>query len=77
MLFGYTVKDLLNKRVTVFIPEPFKTPHNQYVYNHLTTGKTKIIGMGNRRLPLLQKDGTLASITLSVTKVLGTGSEVK
>jgi PAS domain-containing protein len=36
---------------------------------HLATGVTKIIGVGNRRLPILRKDGLLSTMTLSVTKV--------
>jgi PAS domain S-box-containing protein len=74
-LFGYKPHELIGKSILELIPEPYKSKHDQFVYNHVTTGVTKIIGVGNRRLPVVQKDGSLASIMLSVTKV-SMGSKV-
>jgi PAS domain-containing protein len=53
----------------MLIPEPFKKNHTAYVNRHLSTGVTKIVGLGNRRLPIVQKNGRLTAILLSVTKV--------
>ena len=68
-IFGYKANDLLGKGIETVIPDPYKKNHSTYVMKHLTTGVTKIIGLGNRRLPILCKDGHLSAMTLSVTKV--------
>ncbi len=80
-LFGWRSDDLIGKDISILfftsrltlpytlIPEPFKRNHSNYVMRHLSSGVTHIIGVGNRRLPLVQKDGTCAAILLSVTKV--------
>jgi PAS domain S-box-containing protein len=74
-LFGYTQSDLLDKKLNILIPEPYRTPHDDFIFRHLSSGVTKIIGMGRRRLPIVNKDQTISAILLSVTKV-SVGSEL-
>ncbi|MET0093140.1 MAG: diguanylate cyclase, partial [Sedimenticola sp.] len=67
-LFGYEQAELLGQNVSLLMPEPFRSEHDQYLDNYHTTGETKIIGQG-RELPGLHKDGSQFPLELGVTDI--------
>jgi two-component system, LuxR family, sensor kinase FixL len=67
-LFGYKPKDLIGKNVSVLMPEPDRSRHDQYIYKYQETGRRNIIGVG--RQVLGQKfDGTLIPVDLAISEV--------
>lgn len=67
-LFGYKPNDLVGKNVSVLMPEPDRSRHDQYIHKYQETGRRNIIGVG--RQVLGQKlDGTLIPVDLAISEV--------
>lgn len=66
-LFGYEREELIQKNVSMLMPEPHSSQHDQYVNNYLTTRIPKIIGIG-REVDGLRKDGSLFPFRLAVSE---------
>jgi PAS domain S-box-containing protein len=71
-MFGYKVSELIGQNVRMLMPEPFRSQHNAYLRNYLTTGTTKIIGIG-REVESMRKDGTIFPIELAVSEFITDG----
>ncbi len=67
-LFGYPSGALVGQPVTILMPEPHRTQHQQYVNSFLSTGTAQIIGIG-RELTAVTKDGNLFPIYLAVSDI--------
>ena len=67
-LFGYQIEEVLGHNVTMLMPEPHRSMHNQYMRRYLQTGKRKIIGSG-REVEGRRKDGTRFSMYISVAEI--------
>ncbi len=64
-MFSYEAYEVLGKNISMLMPSPYQQEHNVYLQNYLSSGKSKIIGVG-RELKAKRKDGTLFPIWLSV-----------
>ncbi|MCB0355661.1 MAG: PAS domain S-box protein, partial [Bdellovibrionales bacterium] len=64
-ILGWTIPDLMGENIRKIIPEPFKSEHDQYIQQYLTTSKRKIIGIG-REVEVYKKDQTLMNAFLSI-----------
>lgn len=64
-MFGYTSDELLDRNVSMLMPEPYRTQHDQYIERYLGTGEKRIIGIG-REVEGQRKDGTIFPIHLTV-----------
>ena len=69
-LFGYSANQLRGMPVTHLMPEPYRSQHQQYVRNYLSTGQAKIIDIG-RELTAVKANGEEFPIYLAVSAIPG------
>jgi two-component system sensor kinase FixL len=67
-LFGYSLEELLGQNVSLLMPEPYRSAHNDYMRRYLDTGRAHIIGIG-REVLAQRKNGTLFPTRLSVGRL--------
>ncbi|HJP17532.1 MAG: hypothetical protein CMD96_04165 [Gammaproteobacteria bacterium] len=67
-MFGYSVDEVIGKNVSILMPEPYKSDHDDYLNNYLTTGQRKIIGTW-REVSGLKKDGSEFPISINVSEI--------
>lgn len=67
-LFHYTSDEVIGRNISMLMPEPYKSNHDNYIGNYLLTGKRNIIGIGREVLGE-KKDGTTFPFWLSISEV--------
>lgn len=68
MMFGYAPDELIGRNVSLLMPEPYRTEHDDYLRTYLETGNPRIIGIG-REVPCQRKNGTTFTGDLAVSQV--------
>ncbi len=71
-MFGYKREELLGSNVSLLMPEPYSTKHDEYMKHYEATGNAKIIGIG-RQLPAKRKNGDIFQMELSLTETIEKG----
>lgn len=71
-IFGYRARQIIGKNVSELMPEPFKSCHDDYIRNHLLTGKKNILGIG-REVIGLRRNGNQFPMDLMVSRVFQNG----
>ncbi len=65
-VFGYGRDEVLGRPVTILMPEPHQSKHEQYIARYEETGEAQAVGK-IREVRALRKDGTEFPMELSVT----------
>jgi two-component system sensor kinase FixL len=74
-IFGYRAKQIIGKNVSELMPEPHRSKHNDYLKNHLKTGKKNILGIG-LEVTGLRRNGDEFPMDLMVSRVFQKGEPV-
>ena len=67
-VFGWDSEELVGQNISVLMPEPHRSRHDDYLRSHLATGKTAVLGKV-RRLQGQRRDGTTFPIELTASRV--------
>jgi PAS domain S-box-containing protein/diguanylate cyclase (GGDEF)-like protein len=67
-IFGYQPSEVVGKTITMLMPEPYRSRHDDYIRRYLETGVGAAIGQ-SRELVGLRKDGTIFPIELAVSEL--------
>ena len=67
-MFQYAAADVVGQNVSMLMPEPFRSAHDGYIANYLSTGEKKIIGYG-REVIGERRDGTQFPLHLTISEV--------
>ena len=68
-VFGHEPEGLIGQNVTVLMPEPYRSEHDQYLRNFIETGEAKIIGIG-RDMHGMRADGSTFPMYLAVSETI-------
>ncbi|HZX30746.1 MAG TPA: SpoIIE family protein phosphatase [Rhodocyclaceae bacterium] len=68
LIFGWTPRELIGRNISVLMPEPYRSEHDDHVRAYVMGGPPKIIG-SEREVEVLHKNGTPFPATLGVTEV--------
>lgn len=74
-MFGYSEEELLSQNVSILMPEPHRSQHQEYIANYLRTGTSKIIGIG-REVVAITKSGELIPVFLSLGEAEVDGEKI-
>jgi PAS domain S-box-containing protein len=68
-IFGYSWSEIVGQNVSMLMPEPYQSEHDQHIQNYLNTGKAKIMG---QRLEAMgkHKDGSSFPIDIAINEML-------
>jgi len=67
-MFGYRSDEMLGENISMLMPEPDRSAHDEYLARYLETGVGRIIGTG-RHVRAQRKDGTVFPLHLSIGRV--------
>jgi len=74
-LFGYGAEEVLGKNVSMLMPEPYRSGHDNYLRNYRESGVRKIIGIGREVLGR-KKNGATFPMDLSVGEAFENGQPI-
>jgi len=67
-MFGLTASEAIGSNVSILMPSPYRTEHDDYIARYLLSGERHIIGIG-RVIVAQRKDGNIFPIELTIGEV--------
>ncbi len=67
-IFGYSTDEIVNRDLSILMPEPYSREHSKYIQNYFMTGIGRIIGKG-REVEGMRKDGTIFPMYIAVNEI--------
>ncbi|GIV38454.1 MAG: hypothetical protein KatS3mg033_0254 [Thermonema sp.] len=74
-IFGYEPGEVIGKNISILMPEPYRSAHDEYIARYLRTGEKRIIGIGREVLGQ-RKDGSIFPFFLSVGEGMVNGRRI-
>ncbi|WP_326541810.1 putative bifunctional diguanylate cyclase/phosphodiesterase [Pseudorhodoferax sp.] len=74
-MFGYEAGEVMGRNVSMLMPEPHRSHHDDYLRHHLQTGEARVVDIG-RDVEGRRKDGSTFPMHLSVSQTLQLGAPV-
>lgn len=68
-IFGYSRTELLGQNVSILMPDPYRARHDGYLRRYLESNESHVIGLGQRQVTGLRKDGTEFPMELGVSEM--------
>ncbi len=68
IIFGYQPSEVVGKTITMLMPEPYRSEHNDYIRRYLETGTGSVVGQ-RREMVGLRKDGTIFPIEIAISEL--------
>lgn len=73
-IFQYNPDEVMGHNVSMLMPEPYHSHHDQYIENYLRTGEAKVIGIG-REVMGRRRNGSTFPMDLSIGVVTNNGEK--
>lgn len=68
-IFGYLPEEAVGMPITQMMPPAMRSLHDAGIQRYLRDGQPRFVGMGNRELPALHKNGTIFPLELAITEM--------
>ena len=68
-IFGYQAKEVIGQNVSILMPEPYRSRHDQYLERYQKTDVSRIIGRGPLESSARRRDGSGFPVDLSVSEM--------
>ncbi len=66
-IFGYSAEEVIGKNVSMLMPQPYQSEHDDYMQRYHETGESKILGL-KREVWGVRKDGSVFPMELAVNE---------
>jgi len=74
-MFDYSSEELVGNNISMLMPEPYRSQHDQHLQHYLETGQSTVIG-SRREIVARRRDGTTFPAELSVGEVKFAGEHL-
>lgn len=74
-MFGYSEDEIIGANISMLMPEPYASEHDDYIRHYEKTGEKKVIGIG-REVKAKRKDGSIFSVELAIGQAVLNGENI-
>ncbi len=75
-IFGYSEKEVRGENVSILMPEPYHSQHDNYIKHYIKTGEVKILARVPRELKGIRKNRDIFDLELVVNKLHVSGQRM-
>lgn len=67
-IFGYSAEEMIDQNISMVMPEPHRSKHDDYIQRYLDSGKAKVLGF-TRELTGIRKNGEKFPLDLAASEL--------